>query len=91
MNSPGFPRRATLVWLALAAATCATWWLGADHPLASFGFEFAAGVALAVAFAKAFFIGMEFMELRSAPPALRGAFGCWIAVVGGTAIVLSVW
>ncbi|MEV5839311.1 cytochrome C oxidase subunit IV family protein [Nocardia sp. NPDC052112] len=90
MKSLDIPRRATWVWIGLVAATCVTWWFGVDHPLASISIEFASAGAVAIAFAKAFFIGSEFMELRSAPRALRRAFACWVAVVGATAIILLV-
>lgn len=90
MSTLEVPRRATWVWIGLVAATCVTWWFGAGHPLASISVEFATAGAMAIAFAKAFFIGSEFMEIRSAPRALRHAFTLWVVVVGGAAIILSV-
>lgn len=90
MSTLEVPRRATWVWIGLVAATCVTWWFGADHPLASISVKFATAGAVAIAFAKAFFIGSEFMELRSAPRALRRAFTLWVVVVGGAAVILSI-
>ncbi|MBF6149559.1 cytochrome C oxidase subunit IV family protein [Nocardia nova] len=90
MSTLEIPRRATWVWIGLVAATCVTWWFGADHPLAAISVKFATGGAVAIAFAKAYFIGSEFMELRSAPVILRRAFAGWVTVVGGAAIVLSI-
>ncbi|MFE9322301.1 cytochrome C oxidase subunit IV family protein [Nocardia sp. NPDC052278] len=91
MNALDIPSRTTWVWIGLVTATCVTWWFGVDHPLASIGVEFASASAVTIAFAKAFFIGSEFMELRSAPRALRRAFECWVVVVGAAAVILSVF
>jgi hypothetical protein len=68
--------RISVVWLLLVVATLASWGSarGADRRLAT-------GAVLVLAFAKVRFIGLEFMELRSAPPALRLAFEVWLLVV----------
>ncbi|MGW4124665.1 cytochrome C oxidase subunit IV family protein [Nocardia sp. NPDC004711] len=89
MNAVDIPPRATWVWIGLVAATCVTWWFGADHPLASISVKFASAAAVAIAFVKAYFIGSEFMELRSAPLVLRRVFQGWVAIFGVAAIVLS--
>ncbi|MFE6926111.1 cytochrome C oxidase subunit IV family protein [Nocardia sp. NPDC057663] len=91
MNGHVFPRRATWVWIGLVLATCTTWWLGGSHPFASGNVRFASAAAIAIAFAKAYFIGIEFMELRSAPKTLRRAFEAWTAVVGSVTVLLIVY
>lgn len=75
----------SLVWLALMLATAVSWWLGADHGV---GVEEATIAVLTVAFIKVRFIGMYFMELRHAPPALRLLFEGWVVVVWAGLIVL---
>ena len=70
---------ATVVWLALVLATLLSWWLGNDH----LGLEDAPAAAslgvLALAFAKARFVGSSFMELRDAPKGLRLLFDGYCA------------
>jgi hypothetical protein len=45
-------------------------------------------VVIAVAFIKVRFVGLDFMELRRAPFALRLVFELWLIVIGGTLIIL---
>ena len=78
-------RRLFAVWLALVAATGVSWAVGADHGDAV---QAGTAVSLAIAFLKIRFVGMDFMELREAPPGLRRAFEGWVAVVGTTVVVL---
>ena len=74
------PRRATIVFVGLLLAT-----------VVSFGsVGFAASIAIVIAIGKAAFIGLEFMELRHAPPGLRYGFLAWCAVVGGGCLLLHV-
>lgn len=82
------PARIWTVWGVLVAATACTWWLGADHALASSAVRLGAAFALALAFLKAYLIGLYFMDLRVAPPLLRHAFGIWTIVVGGGLVAL---
>jgi len=82
------PRRAKVVWLALVLATVATFWLGTRHPLARTSVGLAASIAIAIGIGKAALIGLEFMELRHAPPGLRYAFLAWCAAVGGGCLLL---
>lgn len=77
------------VWAVLVAATCASWWLDADHgATGDTGRTVATTLVLAIAFAKVRYIGLVFMELRTAPAALRLAFEGWVLLVGGVLIVL---
>jgi hypothetical protein len=71
--------RITIVWAALIGATTVSWWLGTDHGITSA--RLASIVVLLVAFAKAGFIGMYFMELRHAPAALKILFQGWCIVI----------
>lgn len=68
------------LWLALAVATCASWWLGADHGLGTG--DLAVASIITLAFVKAWLVGRRYMELGTAPPLLRGLFDAWIAGVG---------
>ena len=83
-----FPRRETLVWAGLVAATLLTFWLGTDHPFADRSVLLASSIAIAVGVGKAAFIGLEFMELRHAPRGLRMGFLTWCLVVGVGCVVL---
>jgi hypothetical protein len=89
MNSSWIPLRPTVVWIVLISATAATVWLGTDHPFLSVGVHFASSLALAVAFLKAYLIGQDFMEIRTAPTALRVAFATWVVVFGGVIIAIQ--
>ena len=89
-NGGTIPRRATIVWLGLVLATVVTLWLGSRHPFAATSIGLAASIAIAIGIGKAAFIGLEFMELRHAPPGLRYAFLAWCAAVGGGCLLLHV-
>jgi apolipoprotein N-acyltransferase len=89
-NGGRIPRRATIVWLGLVLATVVTFWLGSRHPFSATSVGLAASIAIAIGFGKAAFIGLEFMELRHAPPRLRYAFLAWCAAVGGGCLLLHV-
>lgn len=77
----GVPVRTTVTWVGLVLATCLTLWLGTSHSAAQQGVRVTVALAIPVAFLKVYFIGSEFMELRGAPPALRGGFTAWVVVV----------
>jgi len=76
-----------ITWTGLIAATLVSWLLGAEHAL---GGPPAAGaaVALVLGFAKARIVGRTFMEISTAPSALRWTFDLWIVVVATTLVVL---
>jgi hypothetical protein len=80
-------RRHLVVWAALVVATLVSWRLGPSQ-----GVEVVAragtAVAIVIAFAKAWLVGEEFMELRRAPLALRAAFGGWVVAAGTTLTLL---
>jgi hypothetical protein len=54
------------------------------------GVGLAATLTVLIASAKIYFIGRDFMELRSAPSVLRAAFNVWVGVVAVAAIALVV-
>lgn len=82
-----FRHRATVVWAALVAATVLSWILGTP---AGNGVQAATAGALAIAFVKVRYVGLDFMELRGAAAALRVAFEAWVLLVGGTVVGLYV-
>jgi heme/copper-type cytochrome/quinol oxidase subunit 4 len=68
----GFARnRAGLSWLVLIAATLLSYALGAEHGVGS---TVVVVVVFGIAAIKVRLIGLDFMELRSAPIPLRVAF-----------------
>jgi hypothetical protein len=76
--------RIAAVWLALLAATLLSWESArgaADLRLATSG-------VLLIAFAKVRYIGLEFMELRTAPLALRLSFEAWLVAVCAALLAL---
>lgn len=85
-----FPRRSVTVWVVLIAVTCATFWLGTDHPFSDVSGRLASALAIVLAFVKVRLIGMDFMEIRQAPRALRFAFTLWLSVIGGGLAILYV-
>ncbi|MCW2515578.1 MAG: hypothetical protein JWR11_4620, partial [Mycobacterium sp.] len=62
--------RAGVSWLVLIAATLLSYALGADHGVGSV----VVVVVLGIATVKVRLIGLDFMELRSAPIPLRAVF-----------------
>ena len=76
---PVIGTRVALVWVALILATLASWVLGTDH--GGVGYEAASVLVVLVAFIKLRLVGLHFMELRDAPPALRGIFEGYCLVV----------
>lgn len=86
--------RATLsalvyVWAGLLVATVLSYWLGTDHVIGSTTPTYSVLIVL-VAFVKVRFIGLYFMELRSAPRLLRAAYEAWCLAACGTLIALYV-
>jgi hypothetical protein len=71
--------RTTFIWLVLVVATSASWVLASECRG-----QFSAGTGTAVmlvAFVKVRLVGLHFMELRSAPVALRTLFEAYVVVV----------
>ena len=76
--------RLTFVWLGLMAATVASWATGHRASLDS---GLVSAIVIGVAFIKVRFVGLDFMELRTAPLPLRIAFEIWL-LVACTALIL---
>jgi len=75
--------RSTLVWLVLVVVALVSWALGADHGVGST----VAVVVLGLAVVKVRFVGLDFMELRTAPLMLRALFEAycfllWMVLAG---------
>jgi cytochrome c oxidase subunit IV len=88
--NPTVPRRVTIVFACLIAATCITWWLGSETTLTGGILGVAATLTILISFAKVYFIGRDFMDLRAAPRVLRLAFGSWVSAVAVAAVALVV-
>jgi hypothetical protein len=79
--------RAVAVWLILVVATIGSLTLFEAFRSAMMN-RTVSTVIIAVAFIKARFVGLDFMELRRAPFALRLVFELWLIVIGGALIML---
>lgn len=82
------PTRVVAVWSALIVATAASWWLGADRPLGGDVRHLGSALVLVIAFVKVRYIGLYFMELRSAPSPLRVLFTLWTVLTGAATVLL---
>jgi len=74
-----FRARATVIWCVLIAATVVSWYFGTNQLTTSHAV--AAVVVITVAFAKIYLIGMNFMELRTAPVLYRNLFRGYCTLV----------
>jgi hypothetical protein len=79
--------RAVAVWLILVGATIASLTLFEAFHSPTMN-RTVSTVVIAVAFIKVRFVGLDFMELRRAPRALRLIFELWLIVISGTLIIL---
>ena len=70
------PARVAVVRLVLLTATLLSW----ESARSSGDYRLASAVVLLIAFLKARLIGLEFMELRTAPRVLRSIFEAWTVV-----------
>jgi Prokaryotic Cytochrome C oxidase subunit IV len=86
----GVPIRTTIIWLGLMLAAGLQWWLGTGEHVAGQTVRALVVLTVVVGFTKVYFIGSEFMEIRSAPRALHAAFAAWVVVVGSATVVLAV-
>jgi len=76
--------RVAVVWLVLLAATFLSW----ESAHSAGEYRLASTVVLLIAFLKVRLIGLEFMELRSAPRVLRFIFEAWVVVACATLLAL---
>jgi uncharacterized membrane protein len=80
--APLLRTRTTAVWLVLTLATLLSWSLGGHHTLGMSDSHALAGICiLLIAFVKIRFVGLYFMDLRSAPAVLRIMFETYCAVM----------
>ena len=82
-----FRARSTYVWLALIAVTVVSWSVGAEHGAGST----VAVVVLALALVKVRFVGLDFMELRTAPQMLRGAVEAYCVILWAVLAGMYFW
>jgi hypothetical protein len=76
--------RVAVVWLMLVAATLLAW----ESARSPGDYRLASSVVLLIAFLKARLIGLEFMELRTAPLPLRLIFEAWTVVACASLLAL---
>ena len=81
--------RAIVVWMILIGATMGSLTLFEASHTGRMN-RYVSSAVIAIAFVKVRFVGLDFMELRESPAALRLAFELWLAAVGGTLIVM-IW
>jgi tellurite resistance protein TehA-like permease len=81
--------RAVAVWVILLGATmCSITLFEASHSERMN--HYVSSAVIAVAFVKVRLVGLDFMELRESPAALRLAFELWLTAVGSTLLIM-VW
>lgn len=78
--------RITLIWIVLIAATITSLLLGTDNLVSAV--KAASVLVIVVAFIKVRFVGLYFMELRSAPIQLRLIFEGYCLVVCTALVVM---
>jgi caa(3)-type oxidase subunit IV len=82
-----FRARSTYVWVVLIAVTIVSWAVGAEHGVGST----VAVIVLALALIKVRFVGLDFMELRSAPQVLRGIFEAYCVILWSILAGMYFW
>lgn len=80
--------RVTYVWAGLVIATGITVWLGVALPFTAWSPRLGPALVMVIAAGKAWFIGLDFMEIRGAAPGLRLAFQGWLLTVAATLVTL---
>jgi Prokaryotic Cytochrome C oxidase subunit IV len=81
-----FRARFTVVWFLLIAATLVSWRLGSANGISNH--RLATVAILVIAFIKVRFVGLDFMELRGAPRALRLVFAMYCLIVGSALVFI---
>jgi hypothetical protein len=85
-------QRITIVWLGLVLATLLSWALSSEHVFdSSIARTVTTMAILGVALVKVRFVGLDFMEIRHAPRALRLALDVWMLGVYGMLVGLYVF
>ncbi len=79
-----FKSRIAAIWLLLVLVTLCSW----ESTSLSINPHVAATCVLLLALFKVRMIGLEFMELRTAPPPLRFGFEIWVVGIGAVLLWL---
>jgi Prokaryotic Cytochrome C oxidase subunit IV len=87
MASTLFHARSTYVWVGLVAVTIVSWAVGAEHGVGSA----VAIIVLALALIKVRFVGLDFMELRTAPLVLRAVFEGYCVILWMVLAGMYLW
>jgi len=83
MNRAAFGLR--LVWLALVLTTIGSWWIAEHHDIG----ELTVLAVMAIALVKCRLVFLHFMELKSAPVALRLFYEIWIVACVGMILMFQ--
>lgn len=84
--------RLTVVWIALAGLTLASWALAPGRTQGPVAASVSITVVvLAMALIKSRLIIREFMEVRTAPGWLRAATDAWLVVMFGGILAIYLW
>jgi hypothetical protein len=78
--------RVTIVWVVLVCATVLSWQLGRERH--AHDRQLVSVVVLLVALIKVRLVGLHFMELRAAPPALRMLLEGYVLLVAAGLLVI---
>jgi heme/copper-type cytochrome/quinol oxidase subunit 4 len=78
--------RFVLIWLAMCALTLASFWTGESHLPGNLP----AIAVIVVALIKVRFVILEFMEVRTAPVALRLGLETWVVLLGAVLVAMLV-
>lgn len=81
-------QRVSLLWLVMLLMTLASWSLGIEEVSRPAAASMFGTLVLSIAYIKVRFIGLDFMELRDSPIALRLMFEIYAAAVMLLVIVL---
>ena len=79
---PNTMRRMTIIWLILIVATVCSWVLGDSRTAGADTARLAAVAILVVAMVKTRLVIIHFMDVGSAPLALRLVCEAWVVLVG---------
>jgi heme/copper-type cytochrome/quinol oxidase subunit 4 len=85
LRARGIPR-VTGIWLLLLAITAASAWLGNGHARDD---RYLGAAIIALAFVKIRFVILDFMEIRTAPVAMRLACEAWVIILCAAIVVIG--
>jgi hypothetical protein len=85
---PVWSHPATLAWILLMSATGLSWWLGHGHDASNAGARAATAGVIVIACGKVWLVMNQFMEVRSAPLALRVICTGWVIMTATALLTL---